>query len=124
MPVDTHKKEGKSAVEVILTKLHAGAKFSNDSYQFSGGLHGVGISVVNALSTSVEVWIKRGGKEFYISFASGTVKSELEEISTVGKRNTGTTVKFMPDGQFLIHQSSRLHSYDTYLDQKQYCAQA
>ncbi len=100
MPVDTHKKEGKSAVEVILTKLHAGAKFSNDSYQFSGGLHGVGISVVNALSTSVEVWIKRGGKEFYISFASGTVKSELEEISTVGKRNTGTTVKFMPDGQF------------------------
>ncbi|MEO1945438.1 MAG: ATP-binding protein, partial [Candidatus Thioglobus sp.] len=100
MPVDTHKKEGKSAVEVILTKLHAGAKFSNDSYQFSGGLHGVGISVVNALSTSVEVWIKRGGKEFYISFASGAVKSELEEISTVGKRNTGTTVKFMPDGQF------------------------
>ncbi|MFP6775560.1 MAG: DNA topoisomerase IV subunit B [PS1 clade bacterium] len=100
MPVDTHKKEGKSAVEVILTKLHAGAKFSNDSYQFSGGLHGVGISVVNALSTSVEVWIKRGGKEFYISFASGAVKSELEEISIVGKRNTGTTVKFMPDGQF------------------------
>ncbi len=100
MPVDKHQKEGKPAVEVIMTKLHAGGKFSNESYQFSGGLHGVGISVVNALSTFVEVWIKRGGNEHYISFSNGAVNKELEIIGNVGKRNTGTTVKFMPDKQF------------------------
>lgn len=100
MPVDKHQKEGKPAVEVIMTKLHAGGKFSNESYQFSGGLHGVGISVVNALSTFVEVWIKRGGNEHYISFSNGTVNKELEIIGNVGKRNTGTSVKFMPDKQF------------------------
>ncbi len=100
MPVDKHQKEGKPAVEVIMTKLHAGGKFSNESYQFSGGLHGVGISVVNALSTFVEVWIKRGGNEHYISFSNGAVNKELEIIGNVGKRNTGTSVKFMPDKQF------------------------
>ena len=100
MPVDMHKGEGQSGVEVILTKLHAGGKFSNDSYQFSGGLHGVGISVVNALSTLVEIWIKRDSKEHYISFASGFKKTELEVLATVGKRNTGTKVKFTPDAQF------------------------
>jgi len=100
MPVDIHQKEGKPRVEVILTKLHAGGKFSNDSYQFSGGLHGVGISVVNALSTSVEIWIKRNSIEHYIAFASGFKKTDLEEIGSVGKRNTGTTVKFKPDAQF------------------------
>ena len=100
MPVDTHHKEGKPAVEVIMTKLHAGGKFSNESYQFSGGLHGVGISVVNALSTFVEVWIKRDGGEHYISFSKGSLKDELELIGEVGKRNTGTTVKFSPDGKF------------------------
>lgn len=100
MPVDIHKGEGQSGVEVILTKLHAGGKFSNDSYQFSGGLHGVGISVVNALSTLVEIWIKRDSKEHYISFASGFKKTELEVLATVGKRNTGTKVKFTPDAQF------------------------
>ena len=100
MPVDKHQKEGKPAVEVIMTKLHAGGKFSNESYQFSGGLHGVGISVVNALSTFVEVRIKRGGNEHYISFSNGAVNKELEIIGNVGKRNTGTSVKFMPDKQF------------------------
>ncbi|CAC9528042.1 Topoisomerase IV subunit B (EC 5.99.1.-) [uncultured Gammaproteobacteria bacterium] len=100
MPVDIHPEEGCSGVEVILTKLHAGGKFSNDSYQFSGGLHGVGISVVNALSTLVEIWIKRDAKEHYISFSEGLKKTELEVIGTVGKRNTGTKVKFMPDGKF------------------------
>jgi topoisomerase-4 subunit B len=100
MPVDIHKGEGQSGVEVILTKLHAGGKFSNDSYQFSGGLHGVGISVVNALSTLVEIWIKRDAKEHHISFASGSKKTELEVVSVVGKRNTGTKVKFTPDAQF------------------------
>ncbi len=100
MPVDIHPKEGVPGVEVILTKLHAGGKFSNDSYQFSGGLHGVGISVVNALSTSVEIWIKRNSMEHYITFANGFKKTDLEEIGSVGKRNTGTTVKFKPDAQF------------------------
>jgi topoisomerase-4 subunit B len=100
MPVDKHQKEGKPAVEVIMTKLHAGGKFSNESYQFSGGLHGVGISVVNALSTFVEVWIKRDGNEHYITFANGALKQELELIGNVGKRNTGTKVKFMPDKKF------------------------
>ncbi|MBT4553981.1 MAG: DNA topoisomerase IV subunit B, partial [Candidatus Thioglobus sp.] len=100
MPVDIHPKEGQPGVEVILTKLHAGGKFSNDSYQFSGGLHGVGISVVNALSTSVEIWIKRDAKQYYITFADGFKKTELEELGNVGKRNTGTMVKFMPDTQF------------------------
>lgn len=100
MPVDIHPEQGCSGVEVILSKLHAGGKFSNDSYQFSGGLHGVGISVVNALSTLVEIWIKRDAKEHYISFSEGFKKSDLKVIGTVGKRNTGTKVKFMPNGQF------------------------
>ena len=100
MPIDIHKDEKKPGVEVILTKLHAGGKFSNDSYQFSGGLHGVGISVVNALSSLVEVWIKRDGKEHYITFSDGLKKTDLEVIGTVGKRNTGTKVKFKPDPQF------------------------
>lgn len=100
MPVDIHLEQGCSGVEVILTKLHAGGKFSNDSYQFSGGLHGVGISVVNALSTLLEIWIKRDAQEHYISFANGLKKTELKVLGTVGKRNTGTTVKFMPDPKF------------------------
>ena len=100
MPIDIHKDEKKPGVEVILTKLHAGGKFSNDSYQFSGGLHGVGISVVNALSSLVEVWIKRDSKEHYITFSDGLKKTDLEVIGTVGKRNTGTKVKFKPDPQF------------------------
>ncbi|BBB24253.1 topoisomerase IV subunit B [Isorropodon fossajaponicum endosymbiont JTNG4] len=100
MPVDIHPKEGKSGVEVILTKLHAGGKFSNDAYQFSGGLHGVGISVVNALSTLVEIWIKRDAKEYYITFSNGFKQTELEITRSIGKRNTGTIVKFKPDAQF------------------------
>ncbi|MBT5560250.1 MAG: DNA topoisomerase IV subunit B [Proteobacteria bacterium] len=100
MPVDVHKEQGVSGVEVIMTKLHAGGKFSNKSYRFSGGLHGVGISVVNALSTHVEVWVKRNGAEYNMSFADGVKTSELEEIGSVGTRNTGTTVQFWPDEQF------------------------
>jgi len=88
IPVDIHPKEGTPAVEVILTKLHAGGKFSNDSYQFSGGLHGVGISVVNALSSSIEIWIKRDSKQYYMQFESGAKSKDLEEIGEVGKRNT------------------------------------
>ena len=100
MPVDIHPKEGIPGVEVILTKLHAGGKFSNKNYQFSGGLHGVGVSVVNALSKHLEVWVKRDGKEYNIAFQSGKKVADLEEIGTVGKRNSGTTVKFWPDPQF------------------------
>lgn len=100
MPVDIHPEEGVSGVEVIMTRLHAGGKFSNKNYRFSGGLHGVGISVVNALSTRVEVWIKRDGVEHNISFGDGFKRSELEEVGKVGQRNTGTTIRFWPDPQF------------------------
>ncbi len=97
MPVDTHPEEGVSGVEVIMTKLHAGAKFSNKNYQFSGGLHGVGVSVVNALSTKLEVQIKRDGKKYLICFENGDKTQELEEIGIVGKKNTGSMVRFWPD---------------------------
>ena len=100
IPTDLHPKEGAPAVEVILTKLHAGGKFSNDSYQFSGGLHGVGVSVVNALSSSFEVWIKREGKQYYMKFNSSLKTADLEEIDTVGKRNTGTLIRFTPDPKY------------------------
>ena len=100
IPIDIHPKEGAPAVEVILTKLHAGGKFSNDSYQFAGGLHGVGISVVNALSKSIEVWIKRDAKHYYMKFKSSKKSKDLEEIATIGKRNTGTLIKFVPDSQY------------------------
>jgi len=100
IPIDIHPKEGTPAVEVILTKLHAGGKFSNDSYQFSGGLHGVGVSVVNALSSSFEIWIKREGKQHYMKFHSSEKTADLEEIGDVGKRNTGTLIKFNPDPQY------------------------
>jgi len=100
IPIDIHPKEGTPAVEVILTKLHAGGKFSNDSYQFSGGLHGVGVSVVNALSSSFEVWIKREGKQYYMKFNSSVKTADLEEMDDVGKRNTGTLIKFTPNPQY------------------------
>jgi topoisomerase-4 subunit B len=100
MPVDKHKKEGVSGVEVILTRLHAGAKFSEKNYRFSGGLHGVGVSVVNALSSKLQVWVRRDGNEYTMSFADGKKKQELKAIGTVGKRNTGTTVRFWPDPGF------------------------
>jgi topoisomerase-4 subunit B len=100
MPVDIHPKEKVSGAELILTRLHAGGKFSDKTYKFSGGLHGVGVSVVNALSKRLECWIKRGGKEYNISFRDGKINSKLEEVGSVGQRNTGTTVRFWPDPQF------------------------
>ncbi|MES9877559.1 MAG: DNA topoisomerase IV subunit B [Candidatus Sedimenticola sp. PURPLELP] len=100
MPVDIHPQQGLPGVEVILTKLHAGGKFSNKNYQFSGGLHGVGVSVVNALSKHLEVWVRRGGKEFNIAFSGGHKVSDLEEVGKVGKNNTGTSVKFWPDPSY------------------------
>jgi topoisomerase-4 subunit B len=100
MPVDIHPIEKVSGVELILTRLHAGGKFTEGSYKFSGGLHGVGVSVVNALSKHLECWVRRGGKEYNIGFKDGRVTSKLEAIGTVGQRNTGTTVRFWPDPQF------------------------
>ncbi len=100
MPVDLHPEEKIPGVEVIMTKLHAGGKFSNKNYEFSGGLHGVGISVVNALSKHLEVWVKRGGREYNMAFANGLKTSDLEEVGTVGARNTGTRIRFWPDPIF------------------------
>lgn len=100
MPVDKHPREKVPGVEVILTRLHAGGKFSNKNYKFSGGLHGVGVSVVNALSKHLEVWIRRDGKEYNMAFANGAKASKLEVIGEVGKRNTGTTLRFWPDPKY------------------------
>ncbi len=100
MPVDIHPELGMPGVEVILTTLHAGGKFSGKNYTFSGGLHGVGVSVVNALSSHLEVWVRRDGREYNIAFADGVRVSPLEVVGKVGKRNTGTTVRFWPDPRF------------------------
>ncbi len=100
MPVDIHPKEKISGVELILTRLHAGGKFSDKNYEFAGGLHGVGVSVVNALSRNLECWVRRGGKEYNISFKDGRAKRKLEVVGEVGQKNTGTTVRFWPDPQF------------------------
>ncbi|WP_185234774.1 DNA topoisomerase IV subunit B [Teredinibacter franksiae] len=100
MPVDLHPEQKKPGVEVILSTLHAGGKFSNKNYQFSGGLHGVGVSVVNALSQVLEVTIKRDGKVYRIGFKNGDKASDLTEVDTCGKRNTGTTVRFLPNPKY------------------------
>ncbi|WP_027852974.1 DNA topoisomerase IV subunit B [Marinobacterium litorale] len=100
MPVDIHPEEGVSGVELILTRLHAGGKFNNDNYTYSGGLHGVGVSVVNALSKLLNVEIKRGGQVYRIGFADGEKVSELEVVDSCGKRNTGTQLRFLPDPKY------------------------
>jgi len=100
MPVDIHPEQKIPGVELILTRLHAGGKFSDKNYQFAGGLHGVGVSVVNALSSKLEIWVKRDGNEHYMSFAGGEKGSELEVIGTVGQRNTGTRIRFWPDAGY------------------------
>ena len=100
MPVDIHPEQGLPGVEVILTTLHAGGKFSNKNYQFSGGLHGVGVSVVNALSNQLDVVVKREGKVHQITFANGNKTSDLQVIDTCGQRNTGTILRFWPDPSY------------------------
>ena len=100
MPIDIHPEEKIPGIELILTRLHAGAKFSNDHYQFSGGLHGVGVSVVNALSTKLEIWVRRQGEEYHMAFAHGDKTHDLEKIADIGQRNTGTMVRFWPDKQY------------------------
>lgn len=100
MPVDVHPQEKVPGVELILTRLHSGAKFSSQSYQYSGGLHGVGVSVVNALSKNLEVWVRRDGQEYNMSFRGGNRASRLEVVGKVGKANTGTTIRFWPDAKY------------------------
>src|SRR6195952_3797363 len=97
MPVDIHPEEGVPGVELILTRLHAGGKFSNKNYAFSGGLHGVGVSVVNALSERLDVTIKRGGIVYEMRFANGDKQQELNETGSVKKRDTGTIIRFWPN---------------------------
>ena len=100
MPVGLHPEEGIPAVELIFTRLHAGAKFSDEDYMFSGGLHGVGVSVVNALSLNLTAEIKRGGHKYLLEFENSEKKKELEKVDKVGKKNTGTKVTFLPDPQY------------------------
>ena len=100
MPVDVHPEEGIPGVEVILTRLHAGGKFSNKNYEFSGGLHGVGVSVVNALSSRVDVEVRRDGNVYTMSFKHGAKTSKLKKTGTVGKRNTGTRIHFWPEKKY------------------------
>jgi len=100
MPVDMHPEQKKPGVEVILSTLHAGGKFSNKNYQFSGGLHGVGVSVVNALSKILEITIRRDGNVYRMGFKGGDKATDLEIIDTCGKRNTGTSIRFLPDPKY------------------------
>ncbi|RLK48717.1 DNA topoisomerase IV subunit B [Alkalispirillum mobile] len=100
MPVDVHPGQGRPGVEVILGTLHAGGKFSGKNYQYSGGLHGVGVSVVNALSRRLEVRVRRGGVEYMMSFAHGDKTSDLTEVGKVAKKDTGTTLRFWPDAKY------------------------
>ena len=100
MPVDLHPEQGRPGVEVILSTLHAGGKFSGRAYRFSGGLHGVGVSVVNALSRRLDVWVRRDGREFHMAFEHGEKVSELTEVGRVGRRNTGTRLRFVPDPRY------------------------
>tara|TARA_Y100001970_G_scaffold46974_1_gene59270 strand:- start:5605 stop:7497 length:1893 start_codon:yes stop_codon:yes gene_type:complete len=100
MPVDVHPEHKLTGVELIMCKLHAGAKFSGEDYGFSGGLHGVGVSVVNALSTKLNVKIKRDSKEYEINFSAGDKDKDLKSIGDVGATNSGTTIRFYPDKQY------------------------
>jgi len=100
MPVDIHPEEGIPGVEVIMTRLHAGGKFSNKNYQFSGGLHGVGVSVVNALSSRVDVEVRRDGNVYTMAFEHGAKVAKLKKTGTVGKRNTGTRIHFWPAKEY------------------------
>ena len=109
MPVDIHPEQGLPGVEVILSTLHAGGKFSNENYQFSGGLHGVGVSVVNALSKQLDVTIRRAGQVHHIQFQDGEKSKPLSVIDSCGQRNTGTQVHFYPDAQYFDSVKFSLH---------------
>jgi DNA gyrase subunit B len=110
IPVDMHPTEKMPGVELAMTVLHAGGKFDKDSYKVSGGLHGVGVSVVNALSEQLKVWIKLGGKEHYMDFMRGDTKTKLKVLGEAGKKERGTKIWFKPDAQIFTHL---IYSYDT-----------
>ena len=100
MPVDKHPEEKVPGVEVIMTRLHSGGKFSRKNYKYSGGLHGVGVSVVNALSKQLQVLVRRGGREYSMNFRGGNKKQGLKVVGKVGRGNTGTTIRFLPDAKY------------------------
>ena len=110
MPVDIHPEHEIPGVELILTRLHAGGKFSDKNYQYSGGLHGVGVSVVNALSSDLEVWVKRDAGEHHMKFRDGGKVSDLEQVGTVGRRNTGTRIRFWPEAKYFDSPKVSLRS--------------
>src|SRR6476619_2283840 len=110
IPVDVHPTEKMPGVELALTVLHAGGKFDKDSYKVSGGLHGVGVSVVNALSEKLKVWVKRDGKEHYMDFARGHTTTKLKVLRDVPKKETGTKTWFKPDHQIF---TDLIYRYDT-----------
>src|SRR3954447_1704303 len=110
IPVDMHPTEKMPGVELAMTVLHAGGKFDKDSYKVSGGLHGVGVSVVNALSEQLKVWIKLGGKEHYMDFMRGDTKTKLKVLRDVPKKEQGTTVFFKPDAQIF---TDLVYRFDT-----------
>jgi hypothetical protein len=124
MPVDIHPQEKMPGVELILTRLHAGGKFSDKAYQQAGGLHGVGVSVVNALSKNLECWVRRDGREYNISFKAGRAVSKLEEVGTVKRGVTGTTLRFWPDPKFFDSPISRCRACGTCCAPRPCCAPA
>jgi DNA gyrase subunit B len=110
IPVDTHPTEKMPGVELAMTVLHAGGKFDKNTYKVSGGLHGVGVSVVNALSEKLKVWVKRDGKEYYMDFERGNTKTKLKVLRDVAKKESGTTVFFKPDDQIF---TDLVYRFDT-----------
>src|SRR3569623_988681 len=110
IPVDMHPTEKMPGVELAMTVLHAGGKFDKDSYKVSGGLHGVGVSVVNALSETLKVWVKRDGKEHYMDFERGNTVTKLKVLRKVGAKETGTTIFFKPDAQIF---TELVYKYET-----------
>ncbi|MGN1392626.1 MAG: DNA topoisomerase IV subunit B [Succinivibrionaceae bacterium] len=118
MPVDMHSIEKVPAIELIFGRLHAGGKFSNKNYAFSGGLHGVGVSVVNALSSSLQVEVKRNGNVYAMAYVNGVKSEDLHIIGTVGKRNTGTKIRFWPDHKYFDRTTFRVNSLISLLKAK------
>src|SRR5205085_3340602 len=110
IPVDIHPTEKIPGLELAMTVLHAGGKFDKNTYKVSGGLHGVGVSVVNALSESLKVWVKRDGKEYYMDFVRGGTTTKLKSLRDVPKKETGTKVWFKPDHTIFTELDYR---YDT-----------
>ncbi len=118
MPVDKHPEHKVTGVELILTRLHAGAKFNSNNYKFSGGLHGVGVSVVNALSKKLEVWVKQNGAQYHMSFAGGDPKTALKKVGDAPKRETGTTIRFWPDAKYFDTVKFSVNRFKHYLKAK------